>query len=47
MRAQLQTQAIGQDANMYNALGYGLSSLTNKQPDYTDLFKALSQGGFA
>lgn len=43
---QLQQQAIGADGNMLNALGYGLNSLTNTQPDYNALLRQIMGGGY-
>ena len=39
----LQQGAIGQDANVYNALGYGLNALTNQQPQQQSLANLLKQ----
>lgn len=42
----LQSQAIGQDANFYNALGYGLNAATApKQMSVEDLIKSFGIGG--
>jgi hypothetical protein len=38
----LQSQAIGADGNVLNALGYGLNAVTNPQPSLADIAKALS-----
>lgn len=43
----LETGAVGQQGNIYNALGYGLNTLTNPQPSLSDMVKALQQGGLA
>mgnify|MGYP001572191969 FL=1 len=38
---QLQSAAIGQGGNIYNALGYGLNQITNPQPTLADLLRVL------
>lgn len=43
----LDAQAVGQQGNAYNALGYGLQQVTNPQTSLTDLVKALQIGGLA
>jgi len=45
--ANLQTGAIDQDANKYNALGYGLSQVTQPQTSFDSLIKSLRQSGLA
>lgn len=42
-----QTQAIGQNANVYNALGYGINQITNPQPSLADIWKSINATGFA
>lgn len=46
-RAQLESNAAGAEANIYNALGSGISQVTNPQPSVTDLIKMLNMGGLA
>lgn len=43
----LQTGAIGEDANKYNALGYGLNQVTQPQTTFDSLIKSLRQSGLA
>jgi len=43
----LQTQAIGQEGNVLNSLGYGLNAVTNPQPSLADMIKALNLQGLA
>ena len=38
----LQTQGVGADSNVLNALGYGLNAITNPQPSLQDLYKQMS-----
>ncbi len=38
----LQTQAIGAEGNILNALGYGLNAIANPQPSLADLAKSLA-----
>lgn len=45
--ANIQTNAIGQDANMYNALGYGLNQITQPQNTYESLIRSLRQSGLS
>jgi len=45
--ANIQQNAIGQDANMYNALGYGLNQITQPKQDLASLIKSLQLGGLA
>lgn len=41
------TAAVGQEGNIWNALGYGLNSIVNPQPSLTDIARALKMGGLA
>lgn len=47
LRAQLQSNAAQADANGLNALGYGLNTVLNPQPNITDIVKAMNLGGLA
>lgn len=47
LRAGLQSQAAQADANGLNALGYGLNTVLNPQPNITDIVKAMNMGGLA
>lgn len=44
---QLGAQSINAGNGVYNALGYGLSQVTQPQPSLTDLMKMLQSGGLA
>lgn len=42
----LEAQAIGQNANMWNAVGAGMNDIFNPKPALPDLLKQMKQAGF-
>lgn len=42
-----ETGAVGQEGNLFNAIGYGLNQVTNKEPTLADMIKSLQIGGLA
>jgi hypothetical protein len=42
---QLETQAIGANANMWNAAGAGLNDIFNPKPSLSELFKQMKTAG--
>jgi len=41
-----QTAGVGADANVYNALGFGLNQILNPQPTLMDIYKIIAQNRY-